>query len=45
MRIRHRTIDRPEPIIAMGAKDQYTTVDFGAMTKELAKAGQRCRYY
>ena len=35
-----QTIDRPEPIIAMGAKDQYTTVDFGAMTKELAKAGQ-----
>ena len=35
-----QTKDRPEPIIAMGAKDQYTTVDFGAMTKELAKAGQ-----
>lgn len=35
-----QTQDRPEPIIAMGAKDQYTTVDFGAMTKELAKAGQ-----
>ena len=35
-----QTKDRPEPIVAMGAKDQYTTVDFGAMTKELAKAGQ-----
>lgn len=34
--------ERPEPIIAMGAKDQYTTVDFGAMTKELAKAAQSC---
>ncbi|AXX89127.1 malate:quinone oxidoreductase [Arcobacter suis] len=37
---KEQTKDRPEPIIAMGAKDQYTTVDFGAMTKELAKAGQ-----
>ncbi len=37
---KEQKIDRPEPIIAMGAKDQYTTVDFGAMTKELAKAGQ-----
>ena len=35
-----QTIDRPEPIIAMGAKDQYTTVDFGAMTKELVKAAK-----
>lgn len=37
---KEQTKDRPEPIIAMGAKDQYTTVDFGAMTKELAKAAQ-----
>jgi malate dehydrogenase (quinone) len=43
MLIKNRTKDRPEPIVAMGANDQYTTVDFGAMTKELAKAGQRCR--
>jgi malate dehydrogenase (quinone) len=35
-----QTKDRPEPIIAMGAKDEYTTVDYGEMTKELAKAGQ-----
>ncbi len=31
---------RPEPIIAMGAQDQYTTVDFGEMSKELAKEAQ-----
>ena len=37
---KEQKVDRPEPIVAMGAKDQYTTVDFGAMTKELAKAGQ-----
>lgn len=37
---KEQTIDRPEPIVAMGAKDQYTTVDFGAMTNELAKAAQ-----
>ena len=37
---KEQTKDRPEPIVAMGARDQYTTVDFGAMTKELAKAGQ-----
>ena len=37
---KEQTKDRPEPIVAMGAKDQYTTVDFGDMTKELAKAGQ-----
>lgn len=37
---KEQKIDRPEPIIAMGAKDEYTTVDYGAMTKELAKAGQ-----
>ncbi len=37
---KERTKERPEPIVAMGADDQYTTVDFGEMTKELAKAGQ-----
>ena len=37
---KEQTKDRPEQIVAMGAKDQYTTVDFGAMTNELAKQGQ-----
>jgi malate dehydrogenase (quinone) len=37
---KERTKERPEPIVAMGTDDQYTTVDFGAMTKELVKAGQ-----
>lgn len=37
---KEQTKDRPEEIVAMGAKDQYTTVDFGAMTNELAKAAQ-----
>lgn len=37
---KEQTKDRPEPIIAMGAKNEYTTVDYGEMTKELAKAGQ-----
>lgn len=37
---KEQTKDRPEPIIAMGARNEYTTVDFGAMTKELAKAAQ-----
>ena len=37
---KEQTIERPEPIVAMGAKDEYTTVDYGAMTVELAKAGQ-----
>lgn len=35
---KEQTIDRPEPIVAMGAKDEYTTVEYGAMTEELAKA-------
>jgi malate dehydrogenase (quinone) len=34
--------DRPENIVAMGAKDQYTTVDFGKMTEELVKQAQSC---
>jgi len=37
---KNQTIDRPEPIVAMGTQSEYTTVDFGAMTKELAKASQ-----
>ncbi len=37
---KEQTKDRPEPIIAMGTQSEYTTVDFGAMTKELAKAAQ-----
>ena len=37
---KERTKDRPEPIVAMGTNDQYTTVDFGEMTKELVKAGK-----
>ncbi len=38
---KEQTKDRPEPIVAMGAKDEYTTVDYGEMTEELAKEGQR----
>jgi len=34
--------ERPEEIIAMGAKGEYTTVDFGQMTEELAKEAQSC---
>lgn len=34
--------DRPESIVAMGARDQYTTVDFGKMTEELVKQAQAC---
>ncbi len=37
---KEQTQDRPEPILAMGTQSEYTTVDFGAMTKELAKAAQ-----
>ncbi len=37
---KEQTQDRPEPILAMGAKNEYTTVDFGAMTKEMAKAAK-----
>lgn len=35
---KEQTIEREEPIIAMGTNNQYTTVDYGAMTKELVKA-------
>ncbi len=37
---KEQTKDRPEPILAMGAKSEYTTVDFGEMTKEMAKAAK-----
>jgi malate dehydrogenase (quinone) len=37
---KERTKDRPEPIIAMGTDNEYTTVEYGEMTKELVKAGQ-----
>lgn len=37
---KERTKDRPEPILAMGTQSEYTTVDFGEMTKELVRAGQ-----
>jgi len=37
---KERTKDRPEPIIAMGVDNQYTTFDSGAMTRELVKAAQ-----
>ncbi len=39
---KEQTKERPEAIIAMGAKDQYTTVDFGRMTEEMAKEAQKC---
>ena len=32
---------RPEPIIAMGASTQYTTVDYGAMSEALAIEAQK----
>ncbi len=38
---KEQTKERPEPIVAMGAKGEYTTVDFGKMTEELAKQGQK----
>ena len=34
--------ERPESIVAMGAQGEYTTVDFGAMTEELANEAQKC---
>jgi len=33
---------RPDNIIAMGAKNEYTTVDYGAMSYELAIQAQKC---
>ena len=38
---KEQTKERPEPIIAMGAQGEYTTVDFGKMTEELAKQAQK----
>ena len=38
---KEQTVERPENIVAMGAKDQYTTVDFGEMTKALVKQGTK----
>ncbi len=35
--------DRTDNIIAMGAKDQYTTVDYGKMTEELIKEAKTCK--
>lgn len=32
---------RPEPILAMGTKTQYTTVDYGAMSEALADQAQQ----
>jgi len=37
---KEQTQDRDEEILAMGAHDQYTTVDFGKMAEALAKQGQ-----
>lgn len=37
---KERTKDRPEPILAMGTQSEYTTVDFGEMTKELVRVAQ-----
>ncbi len=37
---KERTKDRPEPIIAMGTDNEYTTVEYGEMTKELVKAAK-----
>ncbi|OUR73387.1 malate:quinone oxidoreductase [Arcobacter sp. 31_11_sub10_T18] len=34
--------ERPEEIVAMGAQGEYTTVDFGAMTEEMASEAQKC---
>jgi len=34
--------ERPEEIVAMGASGEYTTVDFGQMTEELAAEAQKC---
>ena len=38
---KEQTKERPEPILAMGASDEYTTVEYGLMTEELVKAGER----
>ena len=38
---KEQTKQRSEPILAMGAKDQYTTVDFGKMSEALAEQAQK----
>ncbi|MCP4969974.1 MAG: FAD-dependent oxidoreductase [Arcobacter sp.] len=38
---KEQTKDRPEEILAVGTQSEYTTVDFGAMTKELAKEAEK----
>ncbi|ADG92430.1 Malate dehydrogenase (acceptor) [Arcobacter nitrofigilis DSM 7299] len=38
---KEKKVERPEPILAMGASNEYTTVEYGLMTEELAKAGQK----
>jgi len=37
---KERTKERPENIIAMGTDSQYTTIDYGEMTKELINQSQ-----
>lgn len=39
---KEQTKERPETIVAMGAHNQYTTVDFGKMTEEMAKEADKC---
>jgi malate dehydrogenase (quinone) len=41
MLIKRKKVERPEPILAMGTNNEYTTVEYGLMTEELAKAGQK----
>jgi malate dehydrogenase (quinone) len=38
---KEQTIERPEPIVAMGTNTQYTTIDYGQMSKELVKEAKR----
>ncbi len=38
---KEKTQDRPEPILAIGAQNEYTTVDFGEMTKKLVKIAKK----
>jgi malate dehydrogenase (quinone) len=38
---KEKKVERPEPILAMGTNNEYTTVEYGLMTEELAKAGQK----
>ena len=36
MQIKEKNKDRPEPIVAMGTNDQYTTVDYGENDKRIS---------